>query len=76
MREKIIEILSEIRPENDFSEDVDFFEEGMLDSFDVVTLISELESNFNIKVAGIDVVPENFASVESIEALVNRSAVQ
>lgn len=73
MKEKIVEILSGIRPENDFTEDVNFFEEGMLDSFDIVTLISELEETFNIKIAGIDVVPENFSSVESIEVLVKKS---
>lgn len=73
MKEKIVEILSGIRPENDFTEDVNFFEEGMLDSFDIVTLISELEETFNIKIAGIDVVPENFSSVESIEILVKKS---
>ena len=38
MREKIISILSELRPEFDFSEPVNFIEEGMLDSFDIVTL--------------------------------------
>ena len=37
MREKIISILSELRPEFDFSEPVNFIEEGMLDSFDIVT---------------------------------------
>lgn len=73
MKEKIVEILSGIRPENDFTEDVNFFEEGMLDSFDIVTLISELEETFNIKIAGIDVVPENFSSVESIEVLIKKS---
>ena len=42
MREKIISILSELRPEFDFSEPVNFIEEGMLDSFDIVTLVSSL----------------------------------
>lgn len=73
MKEKITEILNGIRPEFDFSQPVDFIEEGMLDSFDVVTLVSELEDKFDILVDGEDIVPENFSSIESIETLVNKS---
>ena len=76
MKDKILSILSEIRPEFDFSEDVNFFEEGMLDSFDIVTLIAELETQFDIKIAGIDVTPENFSTIDSIEALVKKSGTR
>lgn len=76
MKEKVLEILANIRPEFDFTEDVDFIEQGMLDSFDVVTLIAELENKFNIKVSGIDVVAENFSSIESIESLIKKSVVK
>ena len=41
MKEQIIKILSELRPEFDFTQDVDFIEEGMLDSFDIVTLVDK-----------------------------------
>ena len=43
MKEQIIEILTNLRPEFDFTEDVDFIEEGMIDSLDVVNLVAELE---------------------------------
>lgn len=66
MKEKVLEILSNIRPEFDFSDDVNFIEEGMLDSFDVVTLVADLDSTFGISIDGVDIVPENFSSVESI----------
>lgn len=72
-KDKIIEILTELRPEFDFSEHVDFIEEGMLDSFDIVSLVDELESQFNIKINGVDVIPENFSSVDSIIALLNKN---
>jgi acyl carrier protein len=72
-KDKIIEILTELRPEFDFSEQVDFIEEGMLDSFDIVSLVDELESQFNIKINGVDVIPENFSSVDSIIALLNKN---
>ena len=73
MKEKIVEILTDLRPEFDFNEDVNFIEEGMLDSFDVVSLVDELESQFNIKINGTHVIAENFSSLDKIEALVKKS---
>lgn len=73
MKKQIIAILNELRPEFDFSADVNFIEEGMLDSFDVVSLVSELEEKFGISITGVDILPENFSTVESIEALINKS---
>jgi len=70
MREKIVKILTDIRPEFDFNQkNVNFIEEGMLDSFDLVTLVTELEETFGISITGFDIVPENFSSVEKIENL-------
>ena len=76
MREKIIAILSELRPEFDFTEEVDFIEEGMLDSFDVVNLVTELDSTFGISIDGVDILPENFSSIESIENLLKKNGAQ
>lgn len=76
MREKIIKILTELRPEFDFNEDVDFIEEGMLDSFDVVNLVTELDSTFEISIDGVDILPENFASIDSIEKLLIKNGAK
>ena len=76
MKEKVLEILSNIRPEFDFTEDVNFIEEGMLDSFDVVTLVSDLDSTFGISIDGVDIVPENFSSVDSIINLLKKNGAQ
>lgn len=73
MKEKIIEILTDLRPEFDFTEKVDFIEEGMLDSFDIVSLVDELETNFGIKIQGVDVIPENFSTLDKIESLLKKS---
>ena len=75
MKEKIVEILTELRPEFDFTEEVNFIEEGMLDSFDIVSLVDELETNFNVKIDGVDIIPENFSSIDSIEALLKKNGV-
>ena len=74
MREKIVSILTELRPEFDFNEPLDFIEEGMLDSFDVINLVTALDSEFGISIDGTDVLPDNFSSVENIEALLRKKA--
>jgi len=77
MKEKIIEILTGLRPEFDFSQEgVDFIEDGMLDSFDVVNLVSDLDATFGISIDGIDILPENFATVESIEQLLKKNGAK
>lgn len=76
MNEKVLEILSNIRPEFDFSDNVNFIEEGMLDSFDVVTLVADLDSTFGISIDGVDIVPENFSSIESIISLLKKNGAK
>lgn len=73
MRNKIINILTEIRPEFDFKENLNFIENGMLDSFDIVLLVSILEETFSIIIDGLDVNPSNFYSVNSIIELINKN---
>ncbi|WP_165076531.1 MULTISPECIES: acyl carrier protein [unclassified Desulfovibrio] len=73
MEEQILKILKDIQPGFDFEEDVDFVENGYLDSFDVVTLVAELESTFSVVISALEIVPENFSSVKNISALVRRS---
>ena len=76
MKEEILKVLSNLRPEFDFTENVNFIEEGMLDSFDVISLVSELDNKYGIEISGEDVIPENFSSVEAIEALLKRLCVR
>lgn len=67
MKEQIITILTELRPEFDFTQEgVNFIEEGMLDSFDVVTLVDEIEEKMGVAISGMDVLPENFCSIDAI----------
>lgn len=77
MKEKIISILSEIRPEFDFTEEgMNFIEQGMLDSFDMVTLVDALDTEFNIVIDGVDILPENFCSTDSIISLLGKYGVK
>jgi acyl carrier protein len=75
MREQIIKILQEIRPEFDFTKDVNFIEEGMLDSFDVVTLMATLDEHYNISIDGLDIISENFSSIDSIAKLLIKNGI-
>jgi len=77
MKEQIVKILTELRPEFDFTQEgVDFIEEGMLDSFDLVTLVSELDNTFGISIDGVDILPENFSSVDAIAALLVKNGAK
>ena len=71
--ETIKKILAEIRPEYDFENSTDFIEDGYLDSFDLVTLVSELDEIFGISIDGLDIIPENFMSVETIVDVVKKN---
>jgi len=75
MKQQIIEILTEIRPEFDFNQDTDFIQAGMLDSFDVIMLVNTLDEKFGISIDGVDVLPENFSSVGKIETLLKKNGV-
>jgi len=73
MKEKIIKILTEIRPEFDFTEDINFIEEGMLDSFDIVSLVDSLDEKYKISISGLDIIPENFSSIDAIVRIVEKN---
>lgn len=73
MQTKILEILSGLRPEFDFTSSSDFIGDGMLDSFDIVSLVTELEETFNITIDGEDIIPDNFSSIDAIITLIEKS---
>ena len=72
---RVLEILKGIRPEFDFTASQDFIDDGMLDSFDVVTLIAELDQAYGISIDGVDIVPENVRNLAAISALLTRYGV-
>ena len=70
--EQLLEILKGMHPEVDFDEELDLIEEGVLDSLDIVTLITEINSTFDVSIPAKDVIPENFCSVRAIWELIER----
>ena len=70
--QEILEILEDIHPEHDFLASKDFIEEGLLDSFDIVNIVSELEKKYGFIINGEDVTPENFMNIESLKVFVKK----
>ena len=68
----LLDALETIRPEVDFTNSEDFIKEGILDSFDIITLVAEMEKRFGITIDGEDVTPENFKNIETLEQFVQR----
>ena len=68
----VLSVLQNMKDDVDFESSKDFIEDGLLDSFDIVTLVGELEDAFDIEISGRDIVPENFVSLESIEEMVKK----
>lgn len=71
----LAELLNEIRPEFDFTASRDFIADGMLDSFDVVTLVATLDSRYGISIEGTDIIPEHFQNIETIASLLRKYGV-
>ena len=72
----LIELLKGKRPECDFTLSQDFICDGLLDSFDVVTLVDTLDKTYGISIDGVDIIPENFQSLDAIVVLLRKYGVQ
>jgi Phosphopantetheine attachment site. len=70
--EKVIEILKELHPDVDFENCTTLIDDKILDSFDIVTLVSELSEEFDVAIPVEEIIPENFNSAKSIYALIER----
>jgi len=70
--EKLLVIMQEIKPGVDFKKENNLIENGILDSLDIVTLVTEICDEYDIEITPLDVVPENFQSAETIYKLITR----
>lgn len=70
--EELLAILEELHPEVDFANETGLIEDGILDSFDIVTLISEISETFDVTISAEYIVPENFNSAEALYALIRK----
>lgn len=70
--EELLAILEELHPDVDFANETGLIEEGILDSFDIVTLISEISETFDVTISAEYIVPENFNSAQALYALIRK----
>ena len=73
MREKVIEILKENRPDIEDIESAEFITDGIFDSFDIVTLVAALDKAFGISIDGVKISPQYFNTLDDIVKLVEES---
>lgn len=70
--DEILEILEGLHPEVDFETCTTLIDDKIIDSFDIVSLISDLSEEFDITIPVEEIIPENFNSAKSIYALVEK----
>lgn len=70
--EKLLKILSDVRPDIDFNTETALIDDGILDSFDIVSIISEIDDEFGVAIRISELEPENFNSIQSIYSLIQK----
>lgn len=70
--EELLEILEELRPDVDFENETALIDNSILDSFDIVSLVTELNDAFDIEIKPNNLVPENFNSAKAMLALIEQ----
>lgn len=70
--EDLLEILEDLHPEVDFETCDTLIDHQILDSFDIVTLVAEIDSVFDVTIPAEELVPENFNSAKAIYKLIDR----
>ena len=70
--DELLELLEDIKPTVDFRTCTGLIDDGYLDSFDILSIVSELNDAFGIEISPVDIVPENFNSAKALWDMVER----
>lgn len=70
--DELLEILQELHSDVDFEDCDTLIDEKILDSFDIVTLIAEINDAFDVSIPAEEIIPDNFNSAKALYALVER----
>ena len=70
--EELLDILNEIDDSIDYENEKALIDDHLLDSFSIITLVSELEDHFDIEIDAAEMTPENFNPAEALWAMVQR----
>ena len=70
--DELLKILTELKPDVDFNSEKTLIDNAILDSFDIVQLITTIKDTFDIDITPAEIVPENFNSAEALWAMIQR----
>ncbi len=68
--EELLEILQDLHSDVDFEHETKLIDKGILDSFDIVSLVAEIADTFDVEISAEHLIPENFNSAEALYALI------
>ncbi len=70
--DELLNLLSEIRPDVDFQNEEALIDDEILDSFDIISIVGEINDQFDIDINVNDLLPENFNTVEAMWDLIQK----
>lgn len=70
--EQLLQILSDLHPDVDFEQEKGLIDNMILDSFDIVTLITEISETFDVTISAEYIIPENFNSAQALYELIQK----
>lgn len=70
--EKLLEILSDLHSDVDFETEESLIDDGILDSMDIISLITEISEEYDVTITAKDIIPANFNSAKALYALIER----
>lgn len=72
MREQLLQILKSANPSIDYESQTNLIDGGILDSFDIIMVVTDIKDTFDVEITVEDLRPENFNSVDAMLALIER----
>ena len=70
MEEKVLAVLQGVRDDVDFESEEALIDDGILDSFDIISIVSDLNNEFDVEITADELEAENFNSLNAIVELV------
>lgn len=70
--EELITLLKSYKPEVDFENNENLIDEELLDSFDIISIVSAIDKEFDVQITASDVIPENFNSAKALYMLIQK----
>ncbi len=68
----LLEILGELHPEIDFETHKSLIDDKILDSFDIITIIAEINDEYDVAIPAHEITPENFNAASALYELIER----